>query len=196
MTKYDYIITLQKTTYSRAVNWISQLLLLITVVIFSLEFKIKQPLFVEGDGYNLYLITQVLFIPIIVFWWIYCRVLAYKKRKHYYQLALFFAAVGWFMHPGTLLICILYFTAGVLEKAVKTKPHFLFNINEIVLHDFPNKHYDWNQFNNIILKDGLLTLDFKNNKLYQKQIETTETLIKETEFNDFCNERLKAESLV
>ena len=192
MKKYDYIITLQKTTYSRAVNWISQLLLLITVVIFSLEFKIKHPLFVDGDGYNFYLITQILFILIIIFWWIHCRILAYKKRKHYYQLALFVAAAGWFMHPASLLICILYFTAGILEKAVKTKPQFLFNINEIVLHDFPSKHYEWNQFNNIILKDGLLTLDFKNNKLYQKQIETIGACVKETEFNDFCNQRLKA----
>lgn len=46
------------------------------------------------------------------------------------------------------------------------------------------KKYPWSQFNNIILKDNLLTLDFENNQLLQ--LEPDSTTINEQTFNDFC----------
>ena len=36
---------------------------------------------------------------------------------------------------------------------------------------FPGKKYQWDQFSNVVLKDNILTLDFKNNKLLQAEIE-------------------------
>ena len=48
--------------------------------------------------------------------------------------------------------------------------------------------YHWNEFSNIILKDGLLTLDFKNNKLLQVTIDETKMAVDENEFNEFCRD--------
>ena len=45
--------------------------------------------------------------------------------------------------------------------------------------------------NNVILKDDLLTLDFKNNRLLQLLVTSTETDINEKEFNEFCKVKLK-----
>ncbi|MEY4053376.1 MAG: hypothetical protein RL034_294, partial [Bacteroidota bacterium] len=39
-------------------------------------------------------------------------------------------------------------------------------------------------------KDGLLTLDYKNNTLFQKQIESSVEKELEDAFNLFCQERL------
>ena len=46
--------------------------------------------------------------------------------------------------------------------------------------------HDWSEFNNIILKDSMLTLDFKNNKLLQLNVITSGDSIDENSFNNFC----------
>ena len=44
----------------------------------------------------------------------------------------------------------------------------------------------------MILKDDLLTIDFKNNKIIQQLIEKTEHPVDEKEFNDFCSKQLQS----
>jgi hypothetical protein len=61
---------------------------------------------------------------------------------------------------------------------------------EIHYPSFPSKVFSWRELNNVILKDGLLTIDLKNNKLIQQFIDEKNTIINEIEFNDFCNEQL------
>jgi hypothetical protein len=45
--------------------------------------------------------------------------------------------------------------------------------------------------NNVMLKDGMLTLDFKNNKLLQKETIDEDGDADEDEFNAWCRERFK-----
>ena len=90
---------------------------------------------------------------------------------------------------------------------------FSFSTSEIKINKFINKEYQWSDFNNIVLKDGLLTLDFVNNKIIQVEPDWTEPLLfalykdddidayqdiigedypkLEKEFNDFCRSQLK-----
>ncbi len=70
-----------------------------------------------------------------------------------------------------LIPIVLNFTALEIKKAV-----------------FPVKKYKWDEFSNVILKDNLLTLDFKNNKLLQAEIESAN--INEEAFNTFAQEHL------
>jgi hypothetical protein len=52
-----------------------------------------------------------------------------------------------------------------------------------------SSEYQWQQFNNIILKDNLLTLDFKNNKVLQLEVDQTTTVDEKT-FNAFCSDKI------
>jgi hypothetical protein len=52
------------------------------------------------------------------------------------------------------------------------------------------KKVEWNEVNNVILKDGLLTIDFKNNKLFQQLILNSDEDVNEKEFNRFCQQQL------
>lgn len=52
----------------------------------------------------------------------------------------------------------------------------------------------WNELNNIVLKDGLLTIDFKNNKIIQAEIVEQEPGVNEQAFNQFCTARLQHHS--
>lgn len=57
---------------------------------------------------------------------------------------------------------------------------------------FPKKTIRWDQLNNLVLKDGILTIDHKNNKLVQQPVDDSETSVNEAEFNDFCNRQLRS----
>ena len=62
--------------------------------------------------------------------------------------------------------------------------------NTIVVPYMFQREVNWDEVANIILKDGLLTIDFKNNKLFQHIILNSDEDISEKEFNDFCEQQL------
>ena len=62
--------------------------------------------------------------------------------------------------------------------------------NKIDYPSFPRKVIEWNEITNLVLKDGLVTIDFKNNKLIQQLIDEKKMTIDEKEFNDFCKQQL------
>jgi hypothetical protein len=58
---------------------------------------------------------------------------------------------------------------GLMERQAKKNLEIGFSENSIVFNSFPRKAYGWNDFTNIVLRDNLLTLDFANNKLFQRE---------------------------
>lgn len=52
--------------------------------------------------------------------------------------------------------------------------------------------YQWHEFENIVLKDNLLSLDFKNNKLIQVGVDDSRLVTGEQEFNSFCFQNIHA----
>jgi hypothetical protein len=66
----------------------------------------------------------------------------------------------------------------------------VFSPQEIRYPSFPARRIKWEELTNVILKWGLLTIDFRNNKLIQQKIDES-TMINEAEFNEFCKEQLK-----
>jgi hypothetical protein len=56
---------------------------------------------------------------------------------------------------------------------------------------FPQKKIEWNEVSNLILKDNILTIDLKNNKLIQHTIKENENKdLDETAFNIFIQQQL------
>ncbi|HRX94260.1 MAG TPA: hypothetical protein P5158_09100, partial [Chitinophagaceae bacterium] len=55
---------------------------------------------------------------------------------------------------------------------------------------FPVTKIQWNELNNIILKDEVLTIDLKSNKLIQHSIGNANNSVNEEEFNEFCRQQL------
>lgn len=87
----------------------------------------------------------------------------------------------WF--PGIILLA---FTG--LDIIAQRKLVVEINEKKIVLPSFPVKKAAWSEMNNVILKDGLLTIDFKNNNLFQQVILNSD--FDEKEFNRFCQRQL------
>jgi hypothetical protein len=54
---------------------------------------------------------------------------------------------------------------------------------------FPKRIIEWKELNNVVLKDGLLTIDLKNNRVFQNE---TLSVVYEPEFNEFCQSRIQS----
>ncbi len=177
---YDYIIILKKKSNSK-VDGISQLMLLLSIIAFI------------GSAYaNPANSMKPLLISVLILgWWIFCNLQKRKGTAPSYRLALLFAAIGWYFQKEGIWISLIYLMAAVLEKQVKFPQEIAFDELEIVQNSFPKKRNSWDEVNNVILKDGLLTIDLKNNHLIQKEVDAEVTEQVEKEFNEFATEQIK-----
>jgi len=105
------------------------------------------------------------------------------------EFVFFIPAAGWLgLHNYVIAIgCILM---GILYKLSLQKLQLVFTKEKVMKLNFPKKEFAWNDLNNVILKDGILTLDFKNNKLLQAEIEKMQD-INEAVFNSFAQSQLR-----
>lgn len=62
--------------------------------------------------------------------------------------------------------------------------------DRLVYHSFPQRVITWQELNNVVLKDGLLTVDLKNNRIIQTEILNSQGDPSEAEFNEFCRQRM------
>jgi hypothetical protein len=109
-----------------------------------------------------------------------------------YRYWLLLSAVGWFTLTTTPLFGAFFVLFCILEHQAKRPLEIGFDDDRVVINNIIRQSYDWSAFNNVILKDGLLTLDFRNNRLLQKEVvdDDEEDDADEEEFNSFCRSRL------
>src|SRR5690606_30064060 len=82
---------------------------------------------------------------------------------------------------------------AILEYQAKLPPEIGFSKDHITFNGLFKKKYKWSEIENVVLKDGLLTVDFRNNKLFQKEIDTGENEASEQEFNEWAQTVLQKE---
>ncbi len=116
-----------------------------------------------------------------------------KGKKSYYKPGFIIAAIVWlsmpYLHWLSILLIILYF----LEHQVKRPQEIGFSEEKIVANSIFIKTYYWQDLSNVVLKDNILTLDFLNNRIIQKEVlDDDEPDADEDEFNDFCKMQLAA----
>ena len=184
MKVYDFIIVFKKPNY-KWVDRVSQLMIILAIAVFtfSLSLAVLNALSVFIIFLTVVMIGQLVFIT--------------KKQKKgdlpFYRLAIFTGAVGWYYQPGGKWIALIYLLAALLEKQVKFPQEVAFDEVEVVFNTFPKRIYEWSEISNVVLKDGIITIDLRNNKLIQKEIESQTSATEEQEFNEFCLSMLKAQ---
>ena len=96
------------------------------------------------------------------------------------------AAVLFFITTLSIGFAVTLFIIGMLPAFFyKTPLVEVSNEKVTIKRMIGSSEYEWEQFSNIILKDNLLTLDFKNNKVLQLEVDE-KTAIDQTTFNIFC----------
>lgn len=182
MRLFDYIIVCKSPDYKN-VDRISQCMLFISIISF---------------GYSVYL--GVFPKPALIFaimtstisWWIFCYFQQNRGRIAYYRLGLLIASWGWYLQPNGLLIAGIFLIAALFERQVKFPYEIAVDPDGIVINRFPKKFIPWIDIQNVIIKDDYITVDLKNNKLIQKQINESVSIEIEMEFNLFCKKQIHA----
>jgi len=124
----------------------------------------------------------------------YCFIISKTKKERAY--------IDWMFYPVAAICWILiknYWFAGICVLLALFSFHseekiiFSFSSEGIRKKHFPFSLYTWSQLDNVILKDNILTIDFKDNKIIQAEIEPDNS-IGELEFNAFAQSMLSKTS--
>jgi hypothetical protein len=138
------------------------------------------------------LFAGIVGIVVIVSYFIYKN--RQYKQKHLYNMVgpklFYLLTIVWFLQ--NVFVAIFIFLTGVLLKFSTQPFKYVFTEDGIVRDFFPVKVYAWSEMNSVILRDGILTLDFKNNHLIQLSVENIEE-IEISAFNEFSNKQLHKE---
>ena len=183
MKKYAYVVILKRES-QRPVNLLSLLLCLSSAVIFVLT------AFSTGiRNYYFYILAALLLAGLL-----YNAVTRTPTTRLSYRYLLGMAAIGWFAMPAVPWVGLIFVVLAFLEHQTKRPLEIGFDHNRVVINSLIRRRHDWSVFNNVILRDGLLTLDFKNNRLIQREIadDEDEDDADEEEFNAYCRDRLAA----
>ncbi len=176
---YDYIISL-KNAESRTADIISQILYFIALVYFAV--------FAFYPAFNRIFLGAAVGIFLCWAW------LTFKKRKGsrvYFTSGLALAALAWFTsRQPNWWFGILYVAAALAEREYKFAKEIGFATSGITVNSIIKKNYAWNEVKNAMIKEGILTIDLKNNKLIQAEIAEEVPLDTEAEFNSFCQAQL------
>ena len=114
---------------------------------------------------------------------------AAKKNKSIFFIngITFFILAGSWVALQNYLIAFACVILGILYHLSLQKLQFVFNDNFVKKMNFPQKAYSWEMLANVMLRDNILTIDLKNNKLIQLEIESN---INEIQFNEFAQQQL------
>ncbi len=134
---------------------------------------------------------EYLYTSIIISIALFIAAISIKLLVTKYKVHLFIlfsaAAVLLFISTQSFYFAITILIYGYFAKFLDKKSTIEFATEGIEIRKlFTKPLHRWNEFSNIILKDGLLTLDFKNNKLLQVSVDEILTSVDEKSFNDYC----------
>jgi hypothetical protein len=96
------------------------------------------------------------------------------NKKHlktpYTEIIFFINAVLWLLWAN-YIVAGLMIVFSLLSFYANKKIQISFTDDEIIYPSFPVKKYAWDEVENVIWKDDILTIDLKNNKLLQFNID-------------------------
>jgi hypothetical protein len=115
-----------------------------------------------------------------------------RRKENTIQLlvAISIASICW-LFLGMIGFGLLDMTFAVLGFIAFRKLQLKFFDDKIEFPSFPKKQFLWDEVENLILKDNILTIDFKNNKLLQfTLLEADNENLNEADFNSFVQQKM------
>jgi hypothetical protein len=186
--EYDFILKDNNQKAYQRFTWFLFFLHIIPAVLFAMN----------TDEYKVQLNLYILLVFYAALGIVY---LIYRKHNKTLEtisliLALLYANF-WYNNAGIVaaLVFAVIFLIMTLVKGKSTT--ILFSDEGVHLtRVFKTAIFPWTEMDNVILKDNLLTIDFKTNKIIQVEIVENNRMVDETEFNLFCKEQMQTPSAV
>lgn len=179
---HDYVVVL-KNHNKKTIEMTGWLLSILAIIIFLVT--IYQEPTDWGVFFSLFIIVALMASNVVE---------KRKKKKISFASLLVCAGIGLSFFTDTGTIDSLFILAGIAEKYLNKNKEIGFSEAGIVISGLFPKKYSWSELSNVIIKDDLLTMDFKNNKVlqhYTDDDEDDEYEVESEEFNEYCREKLK-----
>ena len=177
---YTYVVVIRNEN-RKFINWTGFLLSCLSGVLFTLEM-------IESGRLILPLFIGVLFIAGVMLYNFYRS--RFQDKDVSYSKALLISAIIWTKMPYGQWLIFVFVLLAFLEYQAKLPLEIGFSSHQVVFNSLIRKRYAWSDIANVLLKDGLLTIDFLNNKLFQKLVDDGENEASEEEFNEWCSRHL------
>lgn len=177
MTKYEILLQNKKVKIYATISWLIVVLNFFVFIYYGIAGFAKNSWypFAGAGALVVVFILQALYL---------------KKRENKFDLLFGVIIITWLFlqqYWPAIFNLVLYSLYSVTAR-----PFIVIATEEGVTYpSFPKKTFEWNEMNNMILKDDLLTIDLKNNTLIQQMTEGGIDPVNEQEFNDFCSRQLQ-----
>jgi len=170
--RYDYVVTLKNDSHED-LDRISLGLCTLSLVAFVFE-QLRSGTFSLLLSFAVVVMSAGILIQAMAF---------EGKKTTLYRYRLLLAGIFWVGMPYLQWLSVFFFGLAILEYQARSPLHIGFSKDSITISTLFRRRYHWSDFSNIILKDGLLTLDFRNNKVFQREILEG---VDEGVFNEYC----------
>ncbi len=179
MQQFQITLKNEKVRFYKQLSWL--------IIIINVLFFAYLSLFTENREERIGSIALLLLLAIAFGLKLYSRNSKWQLGFHPF----FFLLILAWLQKENYWFAIAVFIFGILNTLAERKLVVIYYTSSIVYPSLPKKKIKWGDLNNTTIKDGLLTIDFKNNKLIQQPIDESKTSVIEKEFNEFCRQQLK-----
>jgi hypothetical protein len=182
-TGFHFQITNTKKKYY---TLIANLLLLVSFSLYSLyQYNLHSQHLCTNTWKCLILPNLILAIFLVRFFFVVTKQKLEFTNFHFAILsAICWLSVSHWM-TAAIILCL-----GILEYLVNKDAFCRINENGITLSSFPKRTYKWKALANVVLKEGIFTIDQKNNKIFQIDVSEENLAFPEESLNNFTAKML------
>jgi hypothetical protein len=179
---FDYVVVLKNDHFSavKKTGWLLSTLTLTLLIV---------SIYLDRNALILSIALAVCTILLISNW-----IEESNKKQINFKYILITGGIGLIIaSPLPFIIGILLLLCGLTEKTIMQKREFGFSKNKIQENGIFGRKINWSDLNRVVIKDDLLTIDFKNNKLLQCYVDDEddeEYEVEEDEFNTYCENQI------
>ena len=178
---HQYVVVL-KNNNKKVIEQTSWLFTLFSLILFGFN------LYTDQTNKVLYLFILVILVLITI-----NVINKYQKKPIRFSPLLITAGIGILSSTSLPAIGVLLLAAAFLENRSAGKKQIGFSDRGIQFNYNRRRKIEWSELNNVVLRDDLLTIDFKNNTIIQVEVDDEEDIDYEVghdEFNDYCRSQL------
>ncbi len=139
-------------------------------------------------------ITGSFIVPAVIFLVILLRFIFMLRRKDIRFTQIHFAVLltfCWALNQQYLFAGIILIL-GIFEYVVNRDTTCIADEQGVRLNAFPLRSYRWPELQNVMIYEGMFTIDRKNNHIFQVDVSEETLSFSEEQFNAFCAAQLQS----
>jgi hypothetical protein len=176
MPKFEIVLKNEKAKTYTTISWLIIALNFISFLYLGISGsveKINQPFFAAGLLFCIFLF----------------QLLVKKKNEseiNKFSLSFSVVVIAWIIMQFYWMAALNFFLF-IFQDISRRRLVVLFFEDRIIYPSFPKRTIQWQELSQVILKDDILTIDLKNDKIFQNEIISD---VNDAELNEFCSSHI------